>query len=163
MHRETSAVPRPLRTRRSSAWLLRWEWAGAHAALEDEIAAILPSRWGSDRVETAMWLLYHLRERTLSELADVARNSSNSVFKPQWYHGVAHMGGNPSLAAFQVKNLLVETEPGTRIETLRYTMPPLYQENEGSWPPERELVRGDLDIVAVRRRIGPLSSRRSSS
>ena len=147
----------------SKAWLLRWEWSGQHAALEDEIATILPSRWGRKRVEQAMWLLSSMREHSLTGLADVARNSANDVFKVQWHNGIAHLGGNPSLAAFQVDRLSVETDTATGLETVRYTMLTLYRKKVGSWPPEPEIVRGPLDMTCVRSRTGPLSSRRAGA
>ena len=148
------------RTRKSKAWLLVWIWSGPHAALEDEVAAILPSRWRTDRVEQAMWLLFQLREHNLAGLADVARNARNGTYQAQWHNGVAHMGGSPSLSAFQVQDLEVATDPASGLETLRYTMLTLYKEKTGVWPPEAAVVRGPLPLSILRKRLGALSARR---
>ncbi len=149
------------RTPKSKAWLLLWE-GGPHTALEDQVAAILPSRWSYARVSDAMWLIYHLRECSLSGLADVSHNGANAVFRLQWDYDVAHIGCQPTLIATQVEGLQIETDPNTGIETLHYVRPPLYEVRRGVWPPEVKEVRGKLPCSIIRTRTGPLSNRRLS-
>lgn len=149
------------RTRKSKAWLLLWE-SGPHTVLEDQVAAILPSRWSHGRVSDAMWFIYHLRECSLSGLADVSRNGANAVIRLQWHYDVAHIGCHPTLIATQVEGLHIETDPNTGIETLHYVMPPLYEVRKRVWPPEVKEVRGKLPCSIIRTRTGPLSKRRLS-
>ena len=106
-----------------------------------------------------MWLIYHLRECSLSGLADVSRNGANAVFQLQWHYDVAHIGCQPTLIATQVEGLQIETDPDTGIETLHYVMPFLYEVRKGVWPPEVKEVRGKLPRSIVRTRTGPLSNR----
>ena len=40
------------------AWLVRWEWAGAHAAVEQPVAAILSPRLGGEGIKRAVETLY---------------------------------------------------------------------------------------------------------
>ncbi|HYM46072.1 MAG TPA: hypothetical protein VES65_07935 [Solirubrobacteraceae bacterium] len=40
------------------AWLVRWEWAGDRAAVEEPVAAILSPRLGGEQVRRAVEMLY---------------------------------------------------------------------------------------------------------
>jgi hypothetical protein len=40
------------------AWLVRWEWAGNHAAVEQPVAAILSPRLGGEGVRRAVEMIY---------------------------------------------------------------------------------------------------------
>ena len=148
-------------TRPSSAWLLLWEWSGAHAALEDQVAAVLPYRWGQERVEGVMWLLYHLRTSTLADLHEAARRKTQSIDHPRWHMGVGHLGAQPALAALPVKKLRVETDAASGLETLHFTLPTLYRGRPDLNPPIAEVVRGPLPQSISRTRTGPLSHRRA--
>jgi hypothetical protein len=55
------------------AWLVRWEWAGNHASVEQPVAAILSPRLGGERVRLAVEMLYASLSYTPYEMLAVAR------------------------------------------------------------------------------------------
>jgi hypothetical protein len=67
------------------AWLVRWEWVGAHAAVEQPVAAILPWRWGHVRVLGVVECLYAAREFDPVDMLEASRPGGNNPYP-------AHLG-----------------------------------------------------------------------
>jgi hypothetical protein len=55
------------------AWLVRWEWAGEHAAVEQPVAAILSPRLGGEGVRRAVEMLYAVLTYRPDEMLAAAR------------------------------------------------------------------------------------------
>jgi hypothetical protein len=55
------------------AWLVRWEWAGNHAAVEQPVAAILSPRLGGEQVLRAVEMLYAVLSYTPDEMLGAAQ------------------------------------------------------------------------------------------
>jgi hypothetical protein len=145
-------------SRGQKAWLLRWVAAGDHAAVEDEIAAILPARTTRATVASTVETMYARRSESVAALADYARNPKSNPHRAQWHNDHCYCGHNPSLHANYVENLRVETDPTTGLETVTFTMPPLYELDKATGGPK--VVRGPLKQVVQRSRVGPLSDRK---
>jgi hypothetical protein len=62
------------------AWVVRWEWAGAHAAVERGIAAVLPAQWRSERVRGAVELLYAAHETSPADMFEATRRNSRTPY-----------------------------------------------------------------------------------
>ena len=78
-------------------------------------------------------------------------------YKAQWHNGDCWCGHNPSLYATYVHSLVVDADPSTGLETIRWIHPPRYRLNRDTG--EREQVRGDLPGSATRTITGALSDR----
>ena len=61
---------------KQKAWLLTWEWAGQHAAVEDRIAGILRPRLSQEKVGEIVETIYAIHVSSVSELAYYARSLS---------------------------------------------------------------------------------------
>lgn len=114
-----------------SAWLITWDWGNDSAAVVDRIAAVLHPNKASRTVEGYVEFLYAVRTSTVSELIAYAKRPSNNPYraKAESINGVTHgnritCGANPWLYARKVKNLRVERDAETGIETIRWLEPP---------------------------------------
>jgi hypothetical protein len=96
------------------AWLVRWEWAGNHAAVEQPVAAILSPRLGPERVRQAVELLYASLSYTPDEMLEAARDGGFNPYRATFntvnvrmdgrdlqvpWQGEIACGHNPWLAA----------------------------------------------------------------
>ena len=68
-------------TRATKAWLVRWEWAGAHAEVDQPIAAILPCRWGADSIKRVVEALYAAREFDPVDMLAAARAPRDAPYR----------------------------------------------------------------------------------
>jgi hypothetical protein len=59
--------------RSHKAWLVRWEWAGNHAAIKQPIAAILSPRLGGEQIRRAVEMLYASASYTPDEMLRAAQ------------------------------------------------------------------------------------------
>lgn len=97
------------------AWLVRWEWAGGHAAVEQPVAAILSPRLRGEQVRRAVEMLYASAWYTPAEMlraaqqhdsfnpypakfATVSVEVSGQTARVRW-EGEVLCGHNPWLAA----------------------------------------------------------------
>lgn len=143
--------------RGQKAWLVTWEWSGPHAAVEDRVAAILRPRLSKRVVGEIVETLYAVHAYSPTELAWWSKQPGMNPYKAQWDNDHCECGHNPSLCADYVHNLVVDEDPNTGLETIRWVHPPLYRFNRDTR--NREQVRGDLPEFATRTITGPLSDR----
>jgi len=143
--------------RGQTAWLVSWEWSGPHAAVEDRIATILRPRLSQRVVGEIVETLYAIHAYSPTELARWSRRPNMNPYKAQWHNGDCWCGHNPSLYATYVHSLVVDADPSTGLETIRWIHPPRYRLNRDTG--EREQVRGDLPGSATRTITGALSDR----
>ena len=143
--------------RGQSAWLVTWEWAGPHAAVEDRIAAILRPRLSERIVGEIVECLYARHAYHLSEMAAWARRPAENPYPAQWYEGHCFCGGNPSLHAKRVRNLVIVEHPQSGLETVSWVSPPRYRLDEAT---DRLVVaRGEMPASITRTITGRLSDR----
>ena len=141
-----------------TAWLVTWDWGGgSHAEVEDRIAMILPSRWGSKRVGDIVEQLYALHSYTPKELAELARRPKANPYPARWHNDDCFCGNNPSLHASLVDDLVIKVDPETDLETITWVLPPRYELDEETNMPRQ--ARGPLPKSTQRRITGPLSDR----
>ena len=109
------------RSKRSSkgitAWLVTWEWAGDHAAVERRIAAILNAHWSGARVREHVELIYVNSSYSILERISYAKNRSFNPYPAEFVkvHGIPWeaqiiCGHNPWLFGRMVDNLRAGTE-----------------------------------------------------
>jgi hypothetical protein len=97
------------------AWLITWEYQGDHAKVEQQIVAILPPRWASERIRQYVEFIYILQSpATLQEQIEYAKKRSNNPYLADYMriNGVRHGGNiicghNPWLYARKVSNLQI--------------------------------------------------------
>lgn len=65
------------------AWVIRWEWAGDHAAVEQPIAAILPWQTGVKQVSRIVEALYAAREYMPDEMLAAATPKGFNPYRAQ--------------------------------------------------------------------------------
>jgi hypothetical protein len=125
------------------AWLVTWEWTSDSAAVADEIAAVLPSRWSERRVTDVVEQLYALHTSNLQELAAYARNPKSNPYLVRSVDGHADIlscGAHPWLFARKVSKFTVSVDPSGH-EMVTWVEPDRYRMEEG----------GRLAIVLDRR------------
>jgi len=139
------------------AWLLYWEWGGAHAAVEDRVAAILRPRLSQRIVGEIVQALYAIHAYSPTELALFSKQPNMNPYKVQWQHGHCSCGGNPTLHATYVHDLVIDTDASTGLETIRWVLPPIHRFHGDSG--NRELIRAELPQQTARAITGALSDR----
>ena len=137
------------------AWLLTWEWSGAHAAVEDQIAAILRPRWSQERVGAIVECLYALHQYTPSELACYSKRPKKNPYKAQWQNGHCFCGHNPSLHANYVHDLIIKQDLESGLDIIKWVMPRSYKFNVKA--NKSEEMRGPIAKSVKRTISGPLS------
>ena len=143
--------------RGQKAWLVTWDWSGPHAAAEDRIAAILRPRLSQRIVGEIVECLYAIHEYTTHELAYWSKRPKENPNKAQWERGHCYCGHNPPLHANYVHDLVIDEDPESGLETIRWVIPPRYQLNKATG--QIEQARGDLPQSTIRKITGPLSDR----
>lgn len=68
-------------TKGRSAWVVRWDWAGSHAAVPQPVAAILPPQLGPETVRRLVETLYAAREYTPAEMLEASRRGGHNPHK----------------------------------------------------------------------------------
>jgi hypothetical protein len=105
------------------AWLITWEGTGKHADVLDRVAGILAPQWGAKRVADFVEFLY---VRTCYNVEEIAyKYAKSGCFRPytaeigDWE--IVSCGHNPHLVARKVKDLEVEVDADTELETITWT------------------------------------------
>jgi hypothetical protein len=114
--------------KRWSAWVVRWDWVGEHAAVEQEVAGILPASWGAENVMRVVEALYAAREYTPAEMLEAARRNGHKPSRASLGTGTVILedgtrgsvnwlgeivcGHNPYLIARQARVGLDPSKPG---------------------------------------------------
>jgi hypothetical protein len=66
------------------AWIIRWEWAGQHAAVEQPVAAILRPQIGGDQLLRVVETLYAAREYVPDEMLETIRRNGHNPYRAEW-------------------------------------------------------------------------------
>lgn len=145
-------------SRAQTAWLVTWEWAGPYAAVEDRLAAILWPRTSRNAVQEIVRCLYAIHAYTPTEQALWAKRPAEDPYKPGW-HGrfLCQCGHNPYLIAQYVRELIIEKDPKSGLDTISYVIPAEYKTN--SITREKTVIREKQHKSFTRTITGPLSDR----
>ncbi len=94
------------------AWLIKWCWAGDHAAVDDPVVTVLSARIGAEDVRRYVELRYIEECASLDEKLSYARyNRPQELPYPAILEqGRIHCGHNPWLEASLVDDLRVEED-----------------------------------------------------
>lgn len=140
------------------AWLVTWEWCGDHAAVEDRVAAILRPRLSCRLVAEIVEHIYALHAYSPAELAAIAQQPRSNPYAVQWSDSAVGMcGGNPCLRVAKVRDLVIDLDPETQRETIRWTLPARYELDPELDRPRQ--ARGPMQESAQRTISGPFSDR----
>lgn len=84
-----------MRSRRDrKAWVIRWEWAGAHAAVDQPVAAVLRPQIRGDRLLRLVEALYASREYAPGEMLEAIRHDGHNPYQAQWGTVEVDLGRN---------------------------------------------------------------------
>jgi len=140
------------------AWLLTWEWGSKSSAIADKIIGILNPKWSNEKVKMIVEFAYTQSRYNLMEISNCAKHSSNNPYRPNVdMYGRIVCGQHPSLHARIVENLIIITDPNTKIETIKWTELPLYEPNQKTG--ELTMIRTKLEKEYIRKIVGPISNR----
>ena len=144
--------------RGQAAWLVMWKWSSPYAAVEDRLAAILRPRTSRDAVQEIVRCLYAVHAYTPTEQAMWSKRPAENPYKPGWYgRYLCHCGHNPHLIAQYVRELIVERDPKSGLDTISYVIPAEY--NIRPITHEKILVQDKRPESFTRTITGPLSDR----
>jgi hypothetical protein len=62
------------------AWVVRWEWAGDHAAVDQPVAAVLRPQTGAHQVMQIVELLHAARQHTPTEMLSMIRRGGHRPY-----------------------------------------------------------------------------------
>lgn len=83
MKKSPSNIVRGTHATIKRAWLLTWEWAGAHAGVKDKFVAIISSRSPEGTVKQILQQYYVSSYLSLHEQFSYAKSSKNFPYKVQ--------------------------------------------------------------------------------
>jgi hypothetical protein len=66
------------------AWVVRWEWAGPHAAVDQPVAAVLPPQIGGANLLRLVETLYAAREYAPDEMLNATRKNGRNPYPAKW-------------------------------------------------------------------------------
>ena len=112
-------------TRPMTAWLIKWDWMGDHAAVGEPYVDIVSARRSPDYISKYVQRLYGVFHYSLTERTDFERYRDPRerpfpVVRDMTRHGLLiSVGHNPHLTARKVRNLVVglDEETGQDIVT----------------------------------------------
>ncbi|MDR4481958.1 MAG: hypothetical protein R3B95_01655 [Nitrospirales bacterium] len=142
---------------KQKAWLVIWDWAGLHAAVEDRLAAILRPRLTARIVKEIVECPYALHAYTPGEIAAWAKNPKQNPYPANWEAGICFCGHNPFLTAQYVHDLSINKNPQSGLESISYVLPARYKFNTVTR--NIEIDREALKKSFTRSITGPLSHR----
>lgn len=107
------------------AWIITWEWAGAHAEMEDKVVNFLSREKTPREVAGVVQMLYAQFTSTLGELARYAAEPESMPYKSAIHETTAGYyrvvcGHDPWLEARLVKELSVRMDENTSLETITW-------------------------------------------
>ena len=108
-----------------TAWLIKWDWMGDHAAVGEPYVDIVSARRSPDYISKYVQRLYGVFHYSLTERTDFERYRDPRerpfpVMRDMTRHGLLiSVGHNPHLTALMVRNLVVgfDEETGQDIVT----------------------------------------------
>jgi hypothetical protein len=115
--------------RGTKAWVIRWEWSGPHAAVEEPVASVLPWRLGVAQIERIVEALYAAKWYTPDEMLGTAKRNGHKPYgatlgtisvdlqdghgsRQIGWQGEVWCGHNPMLVARKAQVWPSETNPG---------------------------------------------------
>lgn len=105
---KTEEIPR--------AWVVVWDWAGDHAAMDgDEILAFFSPTTSIEFVRQAVEYIYAEKSYNLEERARWTIDPSKNPYKALAENGMVHCGHNPMLVARIVEELVLHKESSGKI------------------------------------------------
>ncbi len=99
MARRPSPIPQTLspkeRRERGArrAWVVRWDWSGTHAAVDQPVAAVLPPQIGADRVLRIVETLYAARYYEPEEMLSAMRRGGHQPYPARFDIVSVEVGG----------------------------------------------------------------------
>jgi hypothetical protein len=94
------------RSRAVKAWVVRWEWSGDHAAVEQPVAAVLRPQTSGDQVLRIVEILHASRQYEPDEMLFAIRRNGHQPYPAQFgtiggvpWMGEVVCGHNPYLVA----------------------------------------------------------------
>ena len=106
-------------TRPMTAWLIKWNWMGDHAAVDEPYVDIVSARRSQEYISKYVQRLYGVFHHSLTERTDFERYRDQQerpylVRRDMTRTGlVITVGHNPFLKARKVRNLVVEVDAET--------------------------------------------------
>lgn len=92
------------------AWLIKWEWMGDHARMENPVVGIFSARKSVEEIKKFVEMFYATQSYSLHEMANMAKynkpsdNPYPSEFVDRKYiRNIIHCGHNPFLTARTVE------------------------------------------------------------
>jgi hypothetical protein len=140
--------------RGQKVWLVTWEGTETEGVGRDRIVTILRPRLSQRRVGEIIECLYAIHTYTPSEIAGWSRQPKELPYRAVWDGSICLCGHNPYLQAAFVHNFLIEEDPDTGLETIKWIYPPRYRLNAET--SKIEQVRGDMPDSTTRTIRGPL-------
>lgn len=105
-----------------SAWLITWEWAGNHAAMDKKVVSLINYRKTGEYIRNFVEQLYIVHNSTDGEKASYAKNSHSNPYPAYFakiggvsWHGRIYCGHNPHLYARLVSNIRTEEVDGGEV------------------------------------------------
>jgi hypothetical protein len=156
------------RRRGISAWLVTWEWTSDSASVVDRIAAVISGRKSTASVAEFVEWYYALTSFSAAELVAYARSPKSNPYRATTMEMINHVphgerilcGAHPWLYGRKVKNLVVESQPDSGLETVSWMEPPIFRwRTDRSRIEEAQPPRPNSVARGVR---GRLSTRRAS-
>jgi hypothetical protein len=106
------------------AWIIKWNWVGEHAAVDEAYVGVLSARLSSEQVRRYVEMLYSLKSYSLSEQLEMSRynkprENPYRAHHPTNWHGNIVCGHNPYLEAFLAEQVVVQVSSENK-ESLSY-------------------------------------------
>ena len=74
------------------AWVVRWEWAGPHAAVDQPVAAVLSPRIGGANLLRLVETLHAAREYAPDEMLNAMRRNGRNPYPAKWQPSASCQG-----------------------------------------------------------------------
>lgn len=94
-----------------TAWIIKLEWSGDHAAVDDPIVDIVSEEKGADYVSDYVQCIHDLLFLDFQERAGTSRPYSVNIEENGNVGTLIHVGHNPYLTARKFSGIRVETNP----------------------------------------------------
>lgn len=82
----------PMAKKAIRAWIIRWEWAGSHAAVEQPVAAVLPPQIGARNLLRIIETLYAAREYAPQDMLGAIRRGGHKPYQAEWGTAEINLG-----------------------------------------------------------------------
>lgn len=99
-------------------WVVFWDWANEAAALRDHFVFVLPATTSVEEVMRFVEAIAAIHSYTADEILTMASSDWNPYRAELSANDRITCGHNPWLEAKRVRNIRVETDEKTRLETI---------------------------------------------